>query len=84
MDHTCKKCQHKDGELNALRSANSGLRATIQRMEAEKMASDAHVIAQYATYDQSLANLRREVSTKMAIRAEEMLKAVVASSPVPK
>lgn len=83
MDHTCKKCQHKDGELNALRTAANGLRATIKRMEAEKMASDAHVLSQYATYDQNLANLRREVATKMAIQAEGMLKATVAIPPTP-
>lgn len=66
----------EQNETNALRAANMGLRATIKRMEAEKLAYESHVLAQYASYDHNLHILRTEVSRYKAVEAEKALKAL--------
>lgn len=57
----------KDSEIAALRAANQGLRAKIMEIQ-------AHALAQYAKYDQNLADLRNELAGHYADRAISLAK----------
>ena len=65
----------KDAEIAALRTANMGLRAKVFEIQ-------AHALAQYAKYDQNLADLRGELASYYAKEAVS-LNPKVAASPAP-
>lgn len=71
MSENCKDCGKKAKEIEALRSANEGLRAKIRAHDLEYRKLEAEALSQFADYDEKLSKLRRVVAGQMAARMME-------------
>lgn len=79
MSENCKDCGKKVKEIEALRSANEGLRAKIRAQDLEYRKLEAEALSQFADYDEKLSKLRRVVAGQMA--ASMMQDAAKVASP---